>query len=576
MGFNIRGGLFIVVALWVGCERDSDVILETEEETVLDANAENIQDHDESTDYNWDLDDEIPIGLNSNSITTSGSGVKADESQLTITSAGTYRISGTLNDGQIIVDTQEDSLVRLILNGVDITCSYSAPIYVKDAGKAIIVLAANTKNILTDGSFYSTDDEDVNATIFSKQNLTILGEGSLEVKANFNDGITSKDGLIISSGEITVEALDDGIRGKDYLVIKDGAITVNAMGDGLKSDNDEESGTGFITIEKGTLNITAAGDAIQAAQDVQIYDGEIELKAGGGSDAIVGSSTSAKGIKSGMSTLIYGGTITVDAADDALHTDGNMTIYDGSFFLASGDDGMHSEYDMEFSAGTVSITKSYEGLESALGSITINGGQFNIVASDDGINVSAGGTSSGGGPGMKSTTVSSTYALVITGGYLVIDCEGDGLDSNDLLNISGGTQLVNSAEFNENSALDYDGDCVVSGGFLVAVGTSRMSEAPGSSSSQYSFLIDFSSKLSAGNIIHIQDNDGSEILTYQPIKSFQSIVFSSPALQKGSTYEVYIGGSSTGAPTNGLYTTGSYSGGTKYTSFTISNLVTTL
>ncbi len=569
-------GLCSVVALMAGCERDSAVILETEEETVLDANAENIQDHDESSDYTWDIDDEIPIVFNSNSITTSGSGAAADDSQLTITSAGTYRISGTLNDGQIIVDNQEDGLVRLILNGVDITCSYSAPIYVKDAGKAIIVLADDTKNTLTDGSSYSTDDEDVNATIFSKQNLTISGEGSLEVKANFNDGITSKDGLIISGGKITVEAMDDGIRGKDYLVINDGTITVNALGDGLKSDNDEDSGTGFITIEKGTLNITAAGDAIQAAQDVQIYDGEIELKAGGGSEAILSTSTSAKGIKSGISTLIYGGTITVDSADDAIHTDGNMTIYDGSFLLASGDDGMHSEYDMEFSAGTVSITKSYEGLESALGSITINGGQFNIVASDDGINVSAGGTSSGGGPGMKSTTVSSTYSLVITDGYLVIDCEGDGLDSNDLLKISGGTQLVNSAEYNENSALDYDGDCVVSGGFLVAVGTSRMSEAPGTSSSQYSFLIDFSSKLSAGMIVHIQDSDGLEILTYEPPKSYQSLVFSSPGLKQGTTYEIYIEGSSTGTPTDGLYSGGTYSGGTKYTSFTVSQMVTSL
>jgi hypothetical protein len=136
--------------------------------------------------------------------------------------------------------------------------------------------------------------------------------------------------------------------------------------------------------------------------------------------------------------------------------------------------------------------------------------------------------------------------------------------------------LVNSDSQRENSSLDYDGSCVVSGGFLLGVGSADMSMAPGTASTQYSFLIDLKSKLTAGNIINVKDSEGTVIFTYEPHKSFQSIVFSSSALKKGSTYEVYIGGTTTGTASDGLYTSGTYSGGTLYTSFTISSMVTSI
>lgn len=567
----------LTITLFVACERDSDLVVgEDEDGTMLVDDAENIDDHDASADYTWNSADLVPITLNGSSVSVNGAGATANGSTVTISSAGTYSFSGTLDNGQIIVNTEDTKIVRLILNGANISCSSNAAIYIENAEKAMIVLADNTKNMVSDGSSYSSDEEDANAAIFSKTDLTIYGDGSLSVSGNYNDGITSKDGLIIASGNITVDAIDDGIRGKDYLIVNRGNITVTAGGDGLKSDNAEDEGRGYITINDGTFDITAGGDAIQAEKDILVVYGELELTSGGGSDASLSADASAKGIKSGIISQFYGGTISVNAADDAIHSDGDIEFYGGTFNLASGDDAIHAEYNLEISAGDIYITESYEGLESALGSITITDGYINIIASDDGINVSAGGASSGGGPGRKSASITSDYALVISGGYIVIDCEGDGLDSNDLLDISGGTMLVNSDSQTENSSLDYDGSCVVSGGFLVGVGSSQMSKAPGTSSSQYSFLIDFNSKLTAGNIIHIQDTEGTEILTYQAHKTFQSIVFSSSKLAKGSTYQVYIGGNSTGTAYDGLYTSGTYSGGTKYTEFTISNMVTTL
>jgi hypothetical protein len=436
----------------------------------------------------------------------------------------------------------------------------------------MIVLADDTENTVTDESSYTSGDDDPNATIYSADNLTFYGNGTLNIIANYNDGITSKDGLIIAGGNIEVTSIDDGIRGKDYLVIKSGTLTVHSGGDGLKSDNDEDTAKGYIEINDGSILIVSSSDAISAETDVFIDYGVINLTSGGGSSG--STDESAKGIKAGVMIQIVDGSITIDAADDAIHSDEDIQIDGGTYELASGDDGIHSEIDTEITAGDINITKSYEGIESALGSITFSDGNIHIVASDDGINISAGGATTGSSTGHKSTTTSE-YALNISGGYIYINCEGDGLDSNDEMNISGGTMLVNGPTQNNNGAIDYDGSCIISDGFLLAIGSSGMAEAPGASSSQYSVLIKFSTTLQAGTFIHIENSDGENLFTYETIKSSQSVVFSSPQLENGESYKVYVDGSSSGSEYDGLYTNGTYTPGTLKTSFTISSIVTT-
>lgn len=556
------------------CSRDS-----TEESLSTDDTDENetvneignVVDHDAASDYIWSDSDIVTITLNGTSISANGSGVTINGSKATITSAGTYSINGTLSDGQIIVESTDNTIVRLILNGASITCSNSAPIYISNAEKTMIVLADNTTNTISDGTTYTTSDGS-NAAIYSTDDLTLYGTGSLTVNGNYADGITSKDGLIISSGTIKVNAVDDGIVGKDYLVIKTGEITVNADGDGIKSDNEDDTAKGYISVENGILNIAAHGDAITAETDVIISKGTFNLESGSGTSS---STLSQKGIKAGVDIDIEDGNFVILAADDAIHTNNDIEINNGTFSISSGDDGIHAEYNIVINSGTLNITKSYEGIESALGSLTLNGGNIYITASDDGINISAGGAASGGGPGQKSTTVSSTCALNITGGYLVINNEGDGLDSNNAMNISGGTMIVNSAEYNENSSIDCDGICKVNGGKLIGIGVSQMAQAPGTSSSQYSILINFKTRIAKGNLIHIEDSDGKEILTCTAIKSFNSLVFSSADLKSGSTYKLYIGGSSAGSAIDGIYTNETYTAGTLYSSFTISSIVTT-
>ncbi len=568
----------LVLSIFTGCEKGSDINGASDgqedqsEDSVADVSAENCATHEESADYIWDSSSVMSIVLNGNSITENTAGASTSGSKLTISAAGTYSISGSLTDGQIIVNTTDKATVRLILNGVDIRCSSSAPIYVKSAEKVVVVLAENTSNKLTDGTTYTYDvvaDEEPNATIFSKSNLSIYGKGSLTVNANFNDGISTKDGLVINSGNITVTSKDDGIRGKDYLVVKSGTITVNSTGDGLKSDNDSDGSKGYVSIESGTITVTSGTDAISAQTDVLIKDGKFNLTSGGGSGKTVSSTVSAKGIKGTVSVIIDGGTIVVNSADDAIHSNASIAINGGIISLSSGDDGIHSDSTLGLNGGDLTITKSYEGIEGI--TITVNKGNISVTSSDDGFNATKGLIAGGS----ESNDGSSLY---INGGYVVVTAsKGDGLDSNGSIVMTAGTVIVHGPQSQPEVGMDYNGTFDISGGTLVVSGSSsNMTQGPSTSSKQYSLKLMLTSTLSNSTLFHIQDSGGNDILTFKPAQSYSSIVFSSPNLKNGSTYDIYTGGSSTGTLTDGVYSGGTYSGGTKYTSFTISGILTSI
>ena len=560
------------------CQKDSDSVSNDEEQvddssgdnSGNDDNVENVEGHEDAEDYIWDSSEVIFITLNGTSITEDTDSAEADGSTVTITSPGTYSFSGTLTDGQIIVDTDEDGIVRLILNGVNISSSSSAPIFISSAEKTLVVLNEGTENYLTDSDSYvfEGDDDEPNAALFSKDDLTIYGEGSLTVTGNYNDAIASKDGLIIRDANINVISVDDGIRGKDYLIVKDGTIDVDAGGDGLKSDN-EDAGTGYISIDDGDITIDADGDAMQAESDVIIADGTFDITTGGGSGSSYDDDSSIKGIKAGVSIEIDGGTFTVNSADDAVHSNGSLQIDGGSFALSSGDDGIHADSSIIINDGEINIAKSYEGIESAV--ITINDGDINIVSSDDGINVAGGNDgSTTGRPGSGSFNSSTDYYLYINGGYIVVDATGDGMDSNGSIVMTDGTVIINGPTSSQNGAIDYNSTFTISGGILLAAGSSGMAQAPSSSSSQHSVSLTFKSQQQAGTLVHVQTSGGDEIFTFAPSKKFQSLVFSLPELAGGTTYSIYYGGSSTGTESDGLYDGGEYTPGTLYNTFTIS------
>ena len=561
--------------------------------------------YDEEDSYtDWKNESPNYIKLNGASVTVEGDGVEVKDSTVTITKAGIYVLSGTLTDGQILIHNEDKGVVRLVLNGVDITNGDNPAIYSKKAGKTIISIEEGTVNKLTDGKEYSLEDseDEPDATLFSKNDLTINGSGKLIVNGNYSKGIKTKDDLKITGGDIEVNSVDNGIVGRDLVAVNSGNITINAGGDGIKSTNDADTTKGFIAIEGGKFNIEAEQDGIQAETYLLIEDGEFNITAGGGSEnapaktnndmggpggfggqqggntqqtsesSSTDDTTSTKGLKASGEIGISGGTFNINSADDSVHTNNSIVINGGALSLSAGDDGVHADNTLVINDGKIDISKSYEGLESAV--ITINGGDINIAASDDGINAAGGDDESAqnNAPGQAN----ENNKLVINGGYIMVDASGDGLDSNGYIYMTNGTVIVSGPTNDGNGALDYDGSFEITGGLLVAYGSSGMAQATSDSSTQNTISMIYTSKQQAGTIVHLEDSDGKDIITIAPNKDYQSIVISSPEIQKDKTYTLYSGGASTGAAKNGLYTNGKYTNGTKVVDFSISNSVTWL
>ncbi len=556
----------------------------------------------EKDDYytDWKNENPVYIELNGSKAVLNGSGAVLNGSKITINKAGVYVISGKLDNGQIIVDTKDKDTVKLVLNGMEINCNDSAPIYVKNAEKTVVTLAEGTQNLVTDGKKYvfpDSETDEPNAAIFSKDSLTINGAGMLTVRGNYRDGITSKDSFRITGGNINVYSVDDGLRGKDMMIVKDGSITVEAGGDGIKATNDTDTSKGFVALEGGKYKITSGADAIQAKTNVLVMGGEFSISSGGGSANGIdkkandqrgpwenrdntaskseeAESQSAKAIKSSGDISITGGTINIDSADDAIHCNNNAAISGGDISITSGDDGIHADSSITIKDGNINISKSYEGIESKL--ISVSGGEIHVVSIDDGINVAGGndGSSVQGRPGRNNFSESGDNKLDISGGYVSVNALGDGLDANGSMYMSGGTVVVSGPTNNWNGALDYDGVFEMSGGFLAAAGSSGMAQAPSEQSKQYSVIMNYSNVQQAGTLVHLEDSEGKTILTYAPDKEYQSVVICSPELKKDKKYTLYTGGTSTGSVSDGLYTNGAYKNGTKVVDFTISKAVT--
>ena len=530
------------------------------------------------------------------SITVNGTGVTVDENIVTITQGGTYSLSGTLDDGQVIVNAGDLDQVELLLNGVHLTSSTSAPIYIMNADKTTLTLVEGTESVITDAESYVYEDATVdepNAAIFSKDDLKINGTGSLIVNANYNNGIASKDDLDIKNGDITINAVNNGLKGKDSIEIDNGTFVINSGGDTIKSDNTTDTTKGWITINNGTFNLTATGDGIQAETDLLINGGTFTIETGGGSEnssskssswgvwgipghAQTSSSsseetTSAKALKAGVNLTVEDGSFNIDSSDDSIHTNDSIVINGGSFTIANGDDGIHADTTLDINGGTIDITKSYEGLEST--TITINDGTIHLIASDDGINAAGGndGSAMNGRPGQNN--FSSTSGMIyFNGGYVYVNASGDGLDANGSIEMSGGTVIVDGPTDGGNGALDYDATFNISGGLLIASGSNAMLQTPSSSSSQNTIVV--SSNTSSHTLVNVQDSTGTDLITYAPSKSSQVIMISSPEFKTGETYTISTGGTSTGTEIDGLYKGGSYSGGSNVATLTISSSIT--
>lgn len=467
-----------------------------------------------------------------------------------IKSGGVYSFSGTLSNGQIIVEAKDED-VTIILDGVNITCQNSSPIYVKKAKKVIINVKENSINTLIDSTKYDvSSDDEPNGTIFSTSDLIINGSGKLFITSNYQDAIVSKDGLKIINTNIDIKSVDDGIRGKDYVVLSNANINLEVDGNGIKSTNDTDNSLGYIIIDGGNIIINAGLDGIQAETNMQINNGNLNITTGGGSsNASINNdwgkwhtdnttSESAKALKAGLSILINNGTATINSSDDAIHSNGSIVINNGSFEISSGDDGIHADNGISINNGIINITKSYEGIEGTI--INIAGGTINVVASDDGMNVAGGvDSSSQHRPGANEFVTNSENKLTITGGNIIVKASGDGLDSNGDIEMSNGNVLVYGPTNSGNGALDYNGKFTITGGVLVASGSSGMAQSVSSTSTQNTVMVTFNAVQPSNSVVTINDSNGT-ILTFNSIKTYQTIVVSTPKLVKNNSYNIYV------------------------------------
>ncbi|MCI6021042.1 MAG: carbohydrate-binding domain-containing protein [[Bacteroides] pectinophilus] len=511
----------------------------------------NFTDRDKSGEY--DENSAVKITLNGNSAGVSGSGVSISGSTVTITAAGTYIISGSLSDGQIVVAASDSDKVQLVLNNAEINCSTSAAIYVKSADKVFVTLPAGTTSSLGGGTEYiQTDDNTVDGVIFSKSDLTLNGTGTLKIDADYKHGIVTKDTLCITGGTYVIDAVKTCLAGKDGIKILDGSFTLTAGNKGLNSGNDDD------------------------AKEGNIY--------------------------------IAGGAFTIKSEDDSIHADGSCIIAGGTYTIDAGDDGIHADYDTIITDGNITITDSYEGIEGRR--VTVSGGTINLTASDDGINAATGGSSDeqqmpggqkgdfggfgrqkgaggqsqdgqqpqemqmpqdgqqpsgmdmgnkGQAPGSQSASDDDVY-IKITGGTITVNASGDGIDSNGNLYITGGTVYVAGPTSNGDGALDYDGEASITGGTLIAAGSSGMAQGMGSNSTQCSILVNLSETIAAGSVISLKDSSGNVLISWTSPKQFSSVVISTAELVQGSTYTLVTGDTQTEVTLSSVATTSGNAG----------------
>lgn len=552
-------------------EAAAEASAEDEDAPVLPATELAAADMFTNKDKQATYTDYVEIKLTKTQATANSKNVKVEGSTVTILAKGTYVLSGSLTNGRIVVEAGKKDDVQLVLRGVDINCDTSAAIYVKQADKVIITLDNATTNTLSNKKeFVAIDENNIDGVIFSKEDLTLNGNGSLVVNAAYGHGIVAKDDLVVISGTYKISSAGHGFQGKDSVRIAGGTFTITSGKDGIHGENADDAALGFVYIAAGTFNITAETDGIDASAALQVDGGTFNITTGGGSQnastdakgnpragwgmwgpaggpaaaaasASDAASTSAKGMKADGDLLIKAGTFKINSSDDALHSNSSAYINGGALDISSGDDGIHADTKTVINGGTITISKSYEGIEGQ--SIDITGGTVSLVASDDGLNAAGGNDGSGvnGRPGMGDFTADADCYIKISGGKVTIDASGDGVDSNGSLYVSGGETYVSGPTSSGNGALDYNGTAQSTGGVFVAAGSSGMAQNFGTSSTQGSILVNTSSSQSARSQITLKDQAGKVIVSYTPAKAYNSVVVSAPAVKQGSTYTLVMG-----------------------------------
>lgn len=597
---NFATIILVLLLCLSGCTKQPDNSISEDGSQSSSAGAPIPQSSDElftsrDTSADYKKEDAIAINLTGSSATSSSSSVEISGSTVKLTQEATYLISGNLDNGTLIIAAPDTAKLQIVLNGTSITSKTFAPLYIVSADKVFVTLADGTQNALTNlEGFVQTDENNVDGTIFSKQDLTFNGNGSLLVESPLGHGIVCKDDLVFTGGSYTINSANHGIDANDSIRAVNTNITADSGKDGMHCENSDDNSLGFIYIESGSYTLEAEGDGISANGYLQICGGDFNITSGGGSengekqnsgnygnfiggggmggarpngfkqrtnpqesnmqkipsDSSVADSesTSMKGLKSSGNILIDGGNFNVNSADDAFHSNASMYINGGNINGKTGDDGFHAEETLEINGGALIISESYEGIEGL--DIKISGGNIKLTSSDDGLNAAGGTDQSGfggrdngnfGGMGMGGMGGMSqgNGSIIISGGNLDITASGDGIDANGTLEITGGYTTVCGPTQGDTATLDYDKTATISGGTFIGTGASNMAQS--FSDSKQGVIAVSVGTASANTEIILKNSKGDVIIKHTPPLSFNVVILSSPEIQKNETYTITVG-----------------------------------
>ena len=472
------------------------------------------QTHYTNEDLTWDSSGEKTIDLAN---PTATDGVSVENGTITITSGGTYRITGEYS-GQVKIEATKTDTVRLVLDNAKITNSTGAAINVVSAAEAIIYTAAGTTNTVADEANYTaTGDDDPDAAIYSTANLTLTGEGSLSVEGAYEEGIHTTGGLVIASGTLEVNAANTGIKGKDYVDITGGIVNVTAAQDGIKSTNTDDESMGFTRLSAGSVTVSAGDDGLKAPHTLEISGGTLNIE------------KSNEGIEAQYINILDGD-VTVNSTDDGI----NASLKDSS-----------SDTSSDTTSGTATTGQQTQQNQNgqvqqapAGGGAAPGGSQGSTGQNQNMPQPPTDGTMPGGGGGTFEVV---DAAINISGGTVTVNAEGDGIDSNGTATFSGGTVTVNGPVAGGNNALDSNGDLLLNGGTVTAGSTADMFEAPSSASTSGYLKITDSSALTQGSTVQVTDSSGTVVANYKiTMSGVQLVLVSNKNIVKGQSYTVSV------------------------------------
>ena len=525
--------------------------------------------HYSEQDLSWDTSSETAIDLSN---PTATDGVTVEDGTLTITKAGTYKLSGEYQ-GQIKVETADSDAVRLVLDNANITNSSGAALNVVNADEVILYSASGTTNTISDGADYTaTGEDDPDAVVYSKADMTIAGEGTLKVNGNHEDGIHTSDGLVIASGTLEVNAANTGIKGKDYVDILGGTINVTAQQDGIKSTNDTDEGQGWTRLSNGTVTVNAGDDGFKASRVVEISGGSLTVE------------QSDEGIEA-QYINVFGGDVNVTSADDGMNASLKTSDSESTDSSANTSDTANQQQNNQQQGslpggqqnGTSNQQQQGTGQPPAMPGTSQDGTSQNGASgtaqqqnntqnqgnqnmgqppampggnAQDG--TSQNGTTGtgqqgmgqppqGGMPGGGGGTFEVIDAAInVSGGHVTVNAEGDGIDSNGVTTLSGGTLIVNGPSQGGNAALDTNGDLLLNGATVLSGSTADMFEAPSTNSTSGYLKLTNSSGFEQGSTVQVADSSGKVVANYKVTKSnVQLVLVSSSSIVKGQSYTVY-------------------------------------